>query len=324
MTEAERLLWQHLRAHRLRGEKFRRQQPLGIYIVDFVHFGARVVVEADGGQHSDSKSDVTRDIWLRSQCFRVLRFWNNEILRNRDAVLEMILKAVIENAKKAGDVNLAICQDTGLPVVFARIGQDVHITGDSLINAINKGINLGYRQGFLRDSIIKDPLLRGKPGFIPAVIHTDIVAGKRVGITVLPKGFGCENKSRVKMFNPTASLEAIKEFIVQAVKDAGPDACPPFVVGVGIGGTQDYACLLAKRALLRKITSYELRVTSYISRLEQELLKEINKLGIGPMGLGGKTTCLGVNIETCPTHIAGLPVAVNISCHALRSAAAII
>ncbi|TAN60470.1 fumarate hydratase, partial [bacterium] len=155
----------------------------------------------------------------------------------------------------------------------------------------------------------------------PAVIHTDIVAGKRIGITVLPKGFGCENKSRVKMFNPTASLEAIKEFIVQSVKDAGPDACPPFVVGVGIGGTQDYACLLAKKALLRKLSAKRYALNA---KLESDLLKEINNLGIGPMGLGGKTTCLGVNVESCPTHIAGLPVAVNISCHALRSATTIL
>lgn len=255
---------------------------------------------------------------LRADCLRALKA---ALRKETNIRAKKILKAVIENAKKAGESHLAICQDTGLPVVFARIGQDVHITGGSLINAINKGINLGYRQGFLRDSIIKDPLLRGKPGFIPAVIHTDIVAGKRIGITVLPKGFGCENKSRVKMFNPTASLEAIKEFIVQSVKDAGPDACPPFVVGVGIGGTQDYACLLAKKALLRKLSAKRYALNA---KLESDLLKEINNLGIGPMGLGGKTTCLGVNVESCPTHIAGLPVAVNISCHALRSATTIL
>jgi fumarate hydratase subunit alpha len=255
---------------------------------------------------------------LRDDCFRAL---DAALRKETNSRAKRILAAIIDNARKAKTGNLAICQDTGLPVVFARIGQDVHITGDSLISAINKGINLGYRQGFLRDSIIKDPLLRGKPGFIPAVIHTDIVAGKRARITVLPKGFGCENKSQVKMFNPTASLEAIKEFIVQAIKDAGPDACPPFVVGVGIGGTQDYACLLAKKALLRKLSAKRYTLNA---ELESGLLKEINKLGIGPMGLGGKTTCLGVNIESYPTHIAGLPVAVNISCHALRSATAIL
>jgi fumarate hydratase subunit alpha len=230
-----------------------------------------------------------------------------------------ILQAIIKNALIARREKLAICQDTGLPCVFVEFGQDVRIAGD-LKSAINKGVESGYKKGFLRNSIIKDPLARSKAGFQPAVIHIDLVKGSRVKLTVLPKGFGCENKTQLKMFNPTASLDEIKKFIVEAVKSAGPDACPPYVVGVGIGGTADYAMFLAKKALLRKfgVRSSEFGV------LEKEILKEINRLNIGPMGLGGKTTVLAVNIETYPTHIAGLPVAVNISCHALRSATVVI
>ncbi len=223
-----------------------------------------------------------------------------------------ILKAIIKNASIAGKEKLAICQDTGLPVVFLEVGQEVKISGD-LRRAINNGIEAGYRRGSLRNSIITNPLFRGKPGYSPAVIHAEITGGNKLKITVLPKGFGCENKAQLKMFNPTAKISEIEKFILDAVKSAGPDACPPYVVGVGIGGTADYAMFLAKKALLKK-------VARPAGKLEQELLKKINKLHIGPMGLGGKTTCLGVNIETYPTHIAGLPVAVNISCHALRSA----
>lgn len=222
------------------------------------------------------------------------------------------LKAILDNAACARKENLAICQDTGMPVVFVQVGQDVIISGD-LKAAINKGIENGYKKYSLRNSIIKDPLSRGKSGFFPCVIHTDLVRGNKIKITLLPKGFGCENKSQLKMFKPTAGIDEIKKFIVEAVKSARGDACPPYVVGVGIGGTADYAGLLAKKALLRKFTT--------INKLEHKLLLEINKLNIGPMGLGGKTTALAVNIETFPTHIAGLPVAVNISCHALRSAA---
>jgi len=239
-----------------------------------------------------------------------------------------ILDAIIANAFIARKRKLAICQDTGLPYVFVELGQDVRIKGD-LKNAVNKGIEEGYKKGFLRESIVKEPILRGKAGYTPALIQIDIVRGSKLKLTVLPKGFGCENKGQLKMFNPTAKIGEIKKFIVEAVKAAGPDACPPYVVGVGIGGTADYACLLAKKALLRQVTRSQGqcaslpegdKVTSRSSKLEQDLLKDINRLNIGPMGLGGKTTALAVNIETYPTHIAGLPVAVNISCHALRSA----
>jgi fumarate hydratase subunit alpha len=227
-----------------------------------------------------------------------------------------ILSAIIANAAVARREKLAICQDTGMPLVFVEVGHKVGISGD-LAAAINKGIALGYKKGYLRKSIIKDPLKRGAAGYVPAVIHTDIVRGNKIKLTVLPKGFGCENKSQLKMFKPTAAWPEIKEFIMETVKAAGPDACPPYIVGAGIGGTADYACLLAKKALLRKL--YAKRYTLY-ANLESALLSEINKLNIGPMGLGGKTTALAVNIETYPTHIAGLPVAVNLSCHALRSA----
>lgn len=230
-----------------------------------------------------------------------------------------ILEAIIDNAAAARRNKLAICQDTGLPCVFVELGQEACVRGD-LKKAIQQGVELGYRRASLRNSIIKDPLLRGKSGYQPAIIHMDIVKGNKLKITVLPKGFGCENKTQLRMFNPTAKIEDIKKFIVEVVRAAGPDACPPYVVGVGIGGSADYACLLAKKALLKKVHSSGFTVHS----LEKQLLVEINKLGIGPMGLGGKTTCLAVNIETHPTHIAGLPVAVNISCHALRSASRII
>ena len=234
-----------------------------------------------------------------------------------------ILKAVLDNAVIAEKEKLAICQDTGMGIVFAQVGQKVIIAGD-LKAAINKGLADGYKKYSLRNSIVRDPLSRGKPGFSPCVIHTDIVKGDKIKLALLPKGFGCENKSQLKMFKPTAGIEEIKKFILEAVKSAGPDACPPYIVGVGIGGTADYAAFLAKKALLHKITKPRTYNLEPKTQLEQDLLKEINKLNIGPMGLGGRTTCLGVNIETYPTHIAGLPVSVNISCHALRSSAKIL
>lgn len=226
------------------------------------------------------------------------------------------LGAIIKNAEIAHQEKMAICQDTGLPLVFVEMGQDVNISGD-FKKAVIKGIALGYKKGSFRKSIVRDPLLRGKPIYESAIIHTDLVNGSKIKITLMPKGFGCENKSQLKMFLPTAGIREIKKFVIEAVKAAGPDACPPYLVGVGIGGAADYASLLAKKALLRDLYIPTLK-------LEKDLLREINQLRIGPMGLGGKSTCLAVNVETYPTHIAGLPVAVNISCHALRSAKVVI
>jgi fumarate hydratase subunit alpha len=245
--------------------------------------------------------------------------------KEKNKKVKKVLAAIIENAKVAREKSLAICQDTGLACVFVELGQELRIVGD-LKAAIHRGIESGYKRAYLRNSVVLDPLLRGKPGYKPAIIHIDMVRGDKIKLTVMPKGFGCENKTQLKMFNPTAGKDEIKKFIIEVVKDAGPNACPPYVVGVGIGGTADYACLLAKKALLENIGK---RYTvngkrNIVSTLEGVLLKEINQLGVGPMGLGGQTTCLGVKILTYSTHIAGLPVVVNISCHALRSATKIL
>jgi fumarate hydratase subunit alpha len=227
---------------------------------------------------------------------------------------KMIMRAILENASQARQRSLAICQDTGMPVVFVRIGQEVHLKGN-FAAAVNKGVEEGYRSASLRNSIVKYPLARGSSGFSPAVIHSECVPGSFLEITVLPKGFGCENKSQLKMFMPTASREQVIQFIVECVKAAGPDACPPYVVGVGIGGTADLACTLAKKALLKDLSAPA-------TALEKALLSRINALKIGPMGLGGRTTVLAVKVQEYPTHIAGMPVAFNISCLALRSATA--
>ena len=264
-----------------------------------------------------AKLCIQANLELRSD---VLSSLKSAYAKEKNKRAKDILGAIIKNARIACDEKLAICQDTGIPIVFVELGQDVKVKGDLKL-AINRGVEFGYKSATLRNSIIRDPLKRVGSKFSPTVIHFDIVKGNKIKIAVLPKGFGCENKSQLKMFKPTAKTEEIKKFIVDSVKAAGPDACPPYVVGVGIGGTADYASLLAKKALLRNITAYSLKLAA---KLERDLLNEINKLNIGPMGLGGKATVLAVNIETYPTHIAGLPVAVNISCHALRSATAVL
>ncbi|MDD5565953.1 MAG: fumarate hydratase [Candidatus Omnitrophica bacterium] len=273
--------------------------------------------------HAYTITRVVSDLCIKAnQVLRndVLQALTLAVRRESNKKAKRLLKAIVENAAIAKKERLAICQDTGLPTVFIELGQGVRIKGD-LTAALVKGVAQGYRRGFLRNSIVRDPLARTKPAYLPPVIHIDIVKGEKLTLTVLPKGFGCENKTQLKMFLPTARIGEIKKFIVDAVKAAGPDACPPYVVGVGIGGTADYACLLAKKALLAGNTQYAIRNTK---KLEKELLCAINNLRIGPMGLGGKTTALAVNILTYPTHIAGLPVAVNISCHALRSATAVL
>ena len=228
-----------------------------------------------------------------------------------------ILSQLKENLQIAKDDEIPICQDTGMAVVFLRIGQDVHIEGQNLEDAVNEGIRQGYIEGYLRKSVVSDPILReNTKDNTPGVIHYEIIAGENIEITVAPKGFGSENMSRVFMLKPAEGIEGVKNAIMTAVADAGPNACPPMVVGVGIGGTFEKCAILAKKALTRSVDSYS--EIPYVKNLEIEMLDKINKLGIGPGGLGGTTTALKVNINTYPTHIAGLPVAVNICCHVNR------
>ena len=227
-----------------------------------------------------------------------------------------ILERIMENYKIAEASRQPICQDTGMACVFLKIGQDVHICGD-LTEAVNAGVRQGYRDGYLRKSVVRDPLNRVNTGDnTPAILYTELVPGDQIEITVAPKGFGSENMSRIGMLRPSDGLEGVKEFVVRCVEEAGPNPCPPVVVGVGIGGTFDKAAYLAKKALLRNVD--EPNGDPFYAELERELLESINKLGIGPQGFGGRTTALAVNIETFPTHIAGLPVAVNINCHVTR------
>ena len=230
---------------------------------------------------------------------------------------ENILDQIILNSDIAKNENMPICQDTGMACIFIDIGQDVHIVGGLLDDAINEGVRRGYEEGFLRKSVVKDPINRiNTKDNTPAIIYYNMVAGDKIKITVAPKGFGSENMSRIKMLKPSDGLQGVKDFIIETVKLAGPNPCPPIVIGVGIGGTFDKAAYLAKKALIRPLDKRN--EDKFYSDLEEELLANINKLGIGPQGVGGKTTALGLNIETYPTHIAGLPVAVNINCHATR------
>ncbi len=230
---------------------------------------------------------------------------------------ENVLDQLILNSNIAKKEDMPICQDTGMACVFVEIGQEVHIVGGLLQDAINEGVRRGYDEGFLRKSVVKDPIHRlNTKDNTPAIIYYDIVPGDKIKITVAPKGFGSENMSRIKMLKPSDGLQGVKDFIIETVKLAGPNPCPPIVVGVGIGGTFDKAAYLAKKALIRPLNKRN--QDKFYSDLEEELLEIINKLGIGPQGFGGKTTALGLNIETYPTHIAGLPVAVNINCHATR------
>ena len=228
----------------------------------------------------------------------------------------IILDQIIENFNIADENLQPICQDTGLACVFLSIGQDVHIKGN-LEEAINEGVRKGYSQGYLRKSVVSDPLNRVNTGDnTPAMIYYDICPGDKIKITVAPKGFGSENMSQIKMLKPSDGIEGVKDFVIKVVEDAGPNPCPPIVVGVGIGGTFDKAAYLAKKALMRPVDQQNSE--DFYAELEEELLEKINALGIGPQGFGGKTTALAVNIEKFPTHIAGLPVAVNINCHVTR------
>jgi len=249
----------------------------------------------------------------------VLAELNKAFKRERSPQAKENLKAIIDNARIAKQSRLAICQDTGLVVVYIEIGEKTRIAGGNLEAAVNGGVETCYKKGCFRKSVVKDPIKRRNTGTnTPCLIYTKFTPGSSVKITVMPKGFGSENKSRIKMFRPTASVSDIKDFVIDTARDAGPEACPPFVIGVGIGGTFDKAAVLAKEALFRPINRRN--PERHLARLEKEILSEINNLNIGPMGLGGKTTALGVNASAYPTHIAGMPVAVNISCHATRGA----
>ena len=262
---------------------------------------------------------------IKEMCIEANHFLTDDMknvfekaVKNEESALgKQVLGQLEENLKIAGEDMIPICQDTGMAVVFINVGQDVHLIGGDITDAINEGVRRGYVDGYLRKSVVKDPIYReNTKDNTPAVIHFNIVPGDKVDITVAPKGFGSENMSRVFMLKPADGIEGVKEAILTAVKDAGPNACPPMVVGVGIGGTFEKCAYLAKKALTRDLN--EESPVEYVRDLEKEMLEKINKLGIGPGGLGGTQTALAINIETYPTHIAGLPVAINICCHVNR------
>lgn len=264
---------------------------------------------------------------IREMCIEANHFLTGDMTEALDRAREsekaplgkQILQQLQENLQIAGEDMIPICQDTGMVVVFAEVGQDVHIEGGLLEDAIQEGVRRGYTEGFLRKSVVKDPLIReNTKDNTPAVIHYTITSGDKIRLTLAPKGFGSENMSRIFMLKPADGIEGVKNAILTAVKDAGPNACPPMVVGVGIGGTFEKCALMAKQALTRPVNEHSL--IPYVKEMEEELLEKINKTGIGPGGLGGSTTALAVNINTFPTHIAGLPVAVNICCHVNRHA----
>ncbi len=272
---------------------------------------------------SISVSEITRQI--RDMCIEANHFlspdmkkvFEDSIKKERSPLGKQILEQLDENLVIAGEDMIPICQDTGMAVVFLKIGQEVFIEGGSLTDAVNQGVREGYVNGYLRKSVVRDPIERENTrDNTPAVIHYDIVPGDQIEIMVAPKGFGSENMSRVFMLKPADGIEGVKNAVLTAVKDAGPNACPPMVIGVGIGGTFEKCALMAKHALTRNLQ--EESPILYVRELEKELLDKINGLGIGPGGLGGTVTALAVNIETYPTHIAGLPVAVNICCHVNR------
>lgn len=257
---------------------------------------------------------IEANLWLAEDMQQVLR---QAVHKEQSVLGGQILTQLEENLKIAGEKAIPICQDTGMAVVFIEIGQEVHIEGIALEDAINDGIRKGYEEGYLRKSVVGDPLLRKNTNDnTPGIIHYTIVPGDKITITVAPKGFGSENMSRIYMLKPSDGVEGVKKAIIETVELAGPNACPPMVVGVGIGGTFEKCALLAKKALTRTVT--EQSSLPHIKEMEEELLTTLNGLGIGPAGLGGTVTVLGVNIETYATHIAGLPVAINICCHVNR------
>lgn len=270
--------------------------------------------------------DALRDMSIKTNFYvgeDVLCAFDESLKTETSPVGKEIINNLIENANIAKNDQVPICQDTGMAVVFMEVGQEVELTNGNITDAINEGVRRGYKDGYLRKSVVEDPLLRKNTGDnTPAVIYYDIVPGDKVKVTLAPKGFGSENMSRLKMLKPSDGLNGVLDFVVEAVSLAGPNPCPPIVVGVGIGGTSDKAMYLAKKALTRNIGSHN--ETEHLKEIELTLLKKINELGIGPQGLGGNTTALAVNVEAFATHIAGLPVAVNINCHVARHAVTII
>jgi len=263
---------------------------------------------------------VTANVHLRSDIRRAIK---NALKKETNKRAKRILEILLQNAGIAESENRPLCQDTGIVSVYLELGQEARLTGGDLKEAVQRGVMKGYEKGLLRKSIVKSPLLRINTGAnTPSVIYIDIVKGNNVKITAMPKGFGSENKSELRMLNPTDGEKEIVSFVLEAVKKAGPSACPPYILGIGLGGTFDKAASLAKQALILPLGRPNSK--KYLRRLENTILKSVNALGIGVMGLGGKTTCLGVKILEYPTHIAGLPVAVNIGCHVTRSASRVI
>ena len=270
-----------------------------------------------------SSDDITKEV--KRLCIEANLYLGEDVLtciesnlpKEQNPVGKDILNILIENANIAKEKAIPICQDTGMAVFFVQLGQEVIIEGKTIEEAINDGVRKGYEEGYLRKSVVHPLTRENTKDNTPAIIHYEMVKGDKLVIEFAPKGFGSENMSKLKMLKPSDGVDGIKKFIIETVKEAGPNPCPPIVVGVGIGGTVDKCAQIAKKALLRDVGKYNYK-DSYIADLEIELLKEINSLGIGPQGLGGNTTALAVNIETFPTHIAGLPVVVNINCHASR------
>lgn len=276
--------------------------------------------------NSEEITKTVRDMCISANCHinsDIKSALEKGVKEEESEVSRGVLKNLLLNAEIADRKEVPICQDTGMAVFFIEIGKDVFVEGDAITEAVNKGVSLGYTEGYLRKSVVKDPLNRvNTKDNTPAVIYYDYIDGENIKITFAPKGFGSENKGGVKMLNPSDGVEGVIDFVIETVRKAGANPCPPMVVGVGIGGTMDKAAVLSKKALTRDITKRN--PNEYYSELEKTLLEKVNMLGIGPQGMGGTTTALAVNVETFPTHIAGLPVAVNINCHATRHAVAVI
>jgi fumarate hydratase subunit alpha len=272
-------------------------------------------VESDVIKNKIKDLFIEANFYIEEEVLESLKkAYNNE----NDERAKFVLKTIIENDKIAAEEKIPLCQDTGMAVVFAEIGNNIEVIGDTLEAAVNEGVKAAYKEGYLRKSVVDDPLFEriNTKDNTPAVVHIQLVEGDEIKLTAAPKGFGSENMSKIKMMKPADGVEGVKDFVLKVVKEAGPNPCPPIIVGIGIGGTFEKAAVISKKALTRNINSHN--SNENYKKLEIELLKEINSLGIGPGGFGGKTTCLGVNIEYFPTHIASLPVAVNICCHAYR------